>query len=207
VLEEKLYELFREARAKNQPVTRSWFKTYSRSLFQQHYATVLHPLFSFSAGWFQNYLNRYCLSRRRITKHATKTPEDVFTAVLRFVLFIRKVSKPRDEESSGQAGTWNPYISGLLPSSPTFRPMKARRFPLNRVLNMDETPIPFEYLDGYSYEVIGAKTVAAKSDRSGWNKRQATLILYVFADGSFPLKVINRFQAYLLFELTLFRQN
>jgi hypothetical protein len=58
---------------------------------------------------------------------------------------------------------------------------------------MDETFIFFEYFNSYSYEVTGAKTVAAKSDRSGWNKRQATLIFYVFADGSFFLKVINRF--------------
>lgn len=28
-----------------------------------------------------------------------------------------------------------------------------------------------------------AKTVTAKTDRSSWDKRQATLILYIFADG------------------------
>jgi hypothetical protein len=27
--------------------------------------------------------------------------------------------------------------------------------------------------------------VAGKADRSGWNKRQSTLILYIFADGLF----------------------
>ena len=48
---------------------------------------------------------------------------------------------------------------------------------------MDETPIPFEYLDGATYESSGSKTVWVKSTRSGWDKRQASLVLCVFADG------------------------
>jgi len=38
----------------------------------------------------------------------------------------------------------------------------------------------------------GSHTVGGKSDRSGWNKRQATLILYIFADGihRIPPKII-----------------
>jgi hypothetical protein len=32
------------------------------------------------------------------------------------------------------------------------------------------------------------KTVAGKSERSGWDKRQATIILYIMADGSTPFK-------------------
>jgi hypothetical protein len=50
-------------------------------------------------------------------------------------------------------------------------------------LNFDETPIPFEYIDQKTYNIRGAKTVTAKTDCSGWDKRQATLILYIFADG------------------------
>ena len=59
-------------------------------------------------------------------------------------------------------------------------------------LNYDETPIPFEHLDGRMYATKGSHTVGGKSDRSGWNKRQATLILYIFADGihRIPLKII-----------------
>jgi hypothetical protein len=59
-------------------------------------------------------------------------------------------------------------------------------------MNLDEVPIPFEYLDGYSYDLEGAKTVSGKTDRSGWSKRQATLILYIFADGvcRIPPKII-----------------
>jgi hypothetical protein len=34
------------------------------------------------------------------------------------------------------------------------------------------------------------KTVAGKSERSGWDKRQATIILYIMADGSTPFKPV-----------------
>jgi hypothetical protein len=50
-------------------------------------------------------------------------------------------------------------------------------------MNFDETPIPFEYIDKKTYNMKGAKTVTAKTDRSGWDKRQATLVLYIFANG------------------------
>jgi DDE superfamily endonuclease len=50
-------------------------------------------------------------------------------------------------------------------------------------MNFDETPIPFEYIDKKTYNIQGAKTISAKTDRSGWDKRQATLVLYIFADG------------------------
>ncbi|RYO84901.1 hypothetical protein DL766_009945 [Monosporascus sp. MC13-8B] len=48
---------------------------------------------------------------------------------------------------------------------------------------MDETPLPFEYVDGYTYSLKGLRSVTAKSDRSGWDKRQATLVLFIWADG------------------------
>ena len=71
--------------------------------------------------------------------------------------------------------------------------MEPSRFTPSTILNLDETPIPFEYLDGHTYEICGAKTVSGKSDRSGWGKRQATLMLYIFADG------IQRIQPKLIF--------
>ena len=56
-------------------------------------------------------------------------------------------------------------------------------FPLWRIANMDQTPLPFEYLCGRTYACKGDETVWAESIRSGWDKRQATLVLTVFADG------------------------
>jgi hypothetical protein len=50
-------------------------------------------------------------------------------------------------------------------------------------MNFDKILIPFEYIDKKAYNIRGVKTITAKTDRSGWDKRQATLILYIFADG------------------------
>jgi len=55
-------------------------------------------------------------------------------------------------------------------------------------LNIDETPIPFEYLEGRSYDFTGNTTISGKTARSGWDKLQATLILYLFADGKSHIK-------------------
>ena len=49
---------------------------------------------------------------------------------------------------------------------------------------MDQTPIGFEFLSGRTYDFKGAKTVWVKEQRSGWDRRQATLQVCVFADGN-----------------------
>ena len=41
----------------------------------------------------------------------------------------------------------------------------------------------FILTESVTYNMRGAKTVNAKTDRSGWDKWQATLVLYIFADG------------------------
>jgi hypothetical protein len=48
--------------------------------------------------------------------------------------------------------------------------------------------LPFEFLSGYTYDWKGVTTVAGKSDRSGWDKRQATIILHIMANGDTPFK-------------------
>jgi hypothetical protein len=45
---------------------------------------------------------------------------------------------------------------------------------------MDETSIPFEMK---TYDLTGSWTVSAKTDRSEWDKRRATLVLYLNAGG------------------------
>ena len=53
---------------------------------------------------------------------------------------------------------------------------------------MDETPVPFEHTRGSIHDFEGEKTVSGKTDRSGWNKRKATLLLPIFVDGLGRLK-------------------
>lgn len=66
-------------------------------------------------------------------------------------------------------------------------------YDLCNICNLDETPLPFEYLSGRTYNQIGAKTVWVKESRSGWDKRQASLVLCIFADG------VNRIPSIIIF--------
>jgi len=68
------------------------------------------------------------------------------------------------------------------------------RFGLARIANMDQTPLPFEYLTGRTYSHQGDKTIWAKSEKAGWDKRQATLVLIAFADGVGRVKPVIIFR-------------
>jgi hypothetical protein len=50
--------------------------------------------------------------------------------------------------------------------------------------------LPFGFLNGYSYDFKGVHTMAGKFERSGWDKRQITIILYIMADGSTSFKPV-----------------
>lgn len=55
--------------------------------------------------------------------------------------------------------------------------------PDHRICNVDETPLPWQYLMGQTYHLKGARTVWSKSAESGAEKRQCTLFLCIFGDG------------------------
>jgi hypothetical protein len=109
----------------------------------------------------------YCAEKTH--KTSSKLPEDQLSVVNCFLRFIRK-------------------HSGIPTGSP---------YPPSHILNLDETPIPWEYLDGYTYDNKAVHTVAGKALQHGWAKRQATLILYTFADG------VKRIKPKLIFHSTV----
>jgi hypothetical protein len=155
------------------PVSASWIRIKAKQIFKAKYPS--QGDFVFSMGWFNGFQRRWGISRRRITKIATKCPKEYVHIVNEFLKFVRRNSQSR-EVMSIRAITHHEL------SSPP------RRFIKPAILNLDETPIPFEYLDGYTYELKGSKTVAGKSARSGWDKRQATLVVYIWADGEMHIK-------------------
>jgi hypothetical protein len=85
-----------------------------------------------------------------------------------------------------------PYPEALLPkitvelpppgASVVLPEMLGVLFP-GMVCNMDQTPMPFEFLEGRTFAVKGTRHVHLRSTKSGWGRRQATLILTIFADG------------------------
>jgi hypothetical protein len=122
---------------------------------------------------------------------ATKTPEVVAEVTNSFIQFIRRNSRSKDV-----------FASTALRSSPPdgetidyWKQSSLRRFHTNLIINLDETPLPFEFLSGYSYDFKNALTMAGKFECSGWNKRQAIIILYIMADGSTPFKPVIIFHS------------
>lgn len=194
-LETQLFERFLQERREQRAVRISWFRRTSRELYTQLYQT--DQMFGFSRGWFTRFLNRKHLSLRRITKQATKLPEDYPRYSNNFLRYVRRVSQPnyvppsRTEPSfTGQS------LANLLPDGPLdaahATPSLARpslltqalsRFELRDIHNVDETPIPFEYNEGLSFDPKGIPEVTVRTQSSGWSKRQATLIPVISADG------------------------
>lgn len=164
-MEIKLFELFKGRRLENKLIGHTWILNNATKIYKQLYPE--YPLsFTFSRGWLQGWLRRYGLAWRSITRQATKLPADYERYILNFLRYMRRICLIKDSDGS------------------------QIRFPPEMVVNMDETPIPFEYLDGRTYTFKGEKTVNGKTDRNSWTKRQATLILYIFANGQGRMKPV-----------------
>jgi len=165
-MERMLYEEFRERRALGRPVRRGWFRRVSKELFQKAYPGD-SLTFRFSNGWFRRFLNSHQISLRFVTNTASKLPIDFADAIVDWMRFNRRNSQLRGD---------NEMRLGDLPA-------EVGRYRLQNICNMDQTPVHFEYLDGQTYNTLGAKTIWVQSSKSGWDKRQGTIQLTIFADG------------------------
>ena len=94
------------------------------------------------------------------------------TVIQQYLQFIRRNSQLREGEQVRDIG----------------------RYRLGHIYNMDQTPLPFEFLRGRTYEFKGKKTVWVRSLRSSWAKRQATLMITACADGVMRIKPLLIFR-------------
>ena len=102
-----------------------------------------------------------------MTNKASQLPVDYIEALVNWMKFNRRNSQLRPKNLS------------TLPDTPA----EIGRYRLSNICNMDQTPLPFEYLSGRTYNQQGEKTIWVQgSQQSGWEKRQATIQLTVFAD-------------------------
>ena len=62
------------------------------------------------------------------------------------------------------------------------------RFKKSEIGNIDQSPLGFDFMGTTTYADTGSKTVFIKESRSGWDKRQCTLQIGVFADGKMRMK-------------------
>lgn len=181
-MEEALYTKFVEWRKAGKLVQRSWFRRHAFIEFEVlkiSTSNLAYTLpFRFSASWFHGFLSRYRISLRFTTNKAQKIPDDYKIPILKWLWYNRKKLMEGPPAETTLPSDSTATLGGYGPSV---------------MINMDETPLPFEYLSGQTYSFKGEKTTWAKSEKSGWDKRQATLILTVFGDSN------NRLQPIILF--------
>ena len=168
-MEEQIFAQFVERWVEGKVVRQGWFWRLSTRLYKELYPGTTH-LFRFLAGWFNRFLKRYRIAIRFTTNKASKIPEEFQNYILSWLHFNRHNSLQHNSLEK------------------TYLITDVGLFRLSQICNMDEMLILFEFLNGRTYEMKGAKTVWAKQTRWGWDKRQATLILYVFADGRSQIK-------------------
>ena len=168
-MEKVLFEQFRERRAMGRPVRRGWFRRVSKGLIPIHDPGRDPTLFRFSNGWFRSFLRWDQISLRFVTNTASQLPADFAGAILNWLKFNRRNSQTHEQDINwGRSNT-------LVPAVGHYR--------LQNICNLDQTPVPYEYLGGQTYNLIGEMSVWLQSSKSGWEKRKGTTQLTVFADG------------------------
>lgn len=169
--EEKIYGDFMEWRKRRRAINKAWFLRTAKKYFFELYPNevVVNPEdgsktygSKFSSGWFHRFKERWRISWRAKTRIASKTPAEAEPLILNWLRFNRRVSQVRDRESPAEIGRY--YRCDFY--------------------NMDQTPLPFEFLEGKTYEIKGNKTIWVRTIGNGWHKRQATLMIAICADGN-----------------------
>ena len=161
-MERKLYDSFRQRRAEGKVVRRSWFRQNAKRLYAETYSSsnTIVSQFCFSNGWFRGFLSWHRITLRAITNKASQLPVDYIEALVNWMKFNRRNSQ-----------LW-PQTLSTLPDTPA----EIGRYRLSNICNMDQTPLPFEYLSGRTYNQQGEKTIWVQgSQQSVWEKRQATI--------------------------------
>lgn len=186
-LESRLYRLFLDRREQGQAIRTGWFRIHSLAIFRELFPNASYhtcvAVFRFSNGWFQGFIGRYRISLRCITKKAQGIPEDYRQRVVNWLQFNRRNSQLLSTDIYPNPSNW---LETVLCRA-------VGRYDLCNICNFDETPLPFEYLSGQTYNAIGSKTVWVKESKSGWDKRKASLVLCIFADG------VNRIPPMIIF--------
>ena len=162
-LESNLYDKYRQRRDDRKAVRRGWLCREAYKTFADCYPEKDPSEFPFSNGWLAGFLSRHLITLRFTTNKSQRIPEDYLQAILSWLRFNRRNSQVR-EGTRDEEKVVGQYL-------------------LDSICNVDETPLPFEYLDGQTYADKGSHSVQVKASHSGWDKRQATLLLAIFGSG------------------------
>lgn len=188
-MELKLKERFDEARLKGRAISAKWLIRNARQIYSE-----LHPErvirreggmnlylgFRWSPGWLTGFKHRHGVSFRAGTKRAQKAPEELRSTIVSWLQFNRRNTIVTSDSDCGKPRPATVPVVG--------------RYKLSEIANMDQTPLAFEFQKGRTYASTGDRTVTLRTARGGWEKRQATLQVIVFADG------VNRCKPLLIFK-------
>jgi len=144
-------------------VRRGWLKREEYRAFTTCYPERNSTEFHFSDGWLAGFLSRHSITLRFCTNKSQWIPEDYLHLILSCLPF-----------------NWRNSQVGFGTSD---EERVVGRYLLDSICNLDEAPLPFEYLDGQTYADKGCHSVQVKASHSGWDKRQATVLLTVFGSG------------------------
>ena len=169
-MEECLHKEFRELRRKGLKVKAWWFKSRAKKILESTDPNKAES-FKFSDGWFTRFKSRYKISLRRPTNTAQREPSEKEAAIQEFHRQIRQHQFPE---------------SGDGPQE--------EKFQLHQLANVDQTPLPFAFTSGPTYETTNSPSVWVRGASSGLDKRQCTVQLTIFADGKPRIKPLLIFR-------------
>ena len=147
-MERKLYDRFRILRAMGGFVRRGWFRRVSKEIFIETYPTEPLTSFHFSNGWFRGFLSHHHISLRIVTNKSCQLPSDFGEAILNWMRYNGRNSQIRSDDERGLGDV--PATIGL--------------YLLSNIVNMDQTPLPFQYLEGQTYNTIVTGVPCRKMD-------------------------------------------
>ena len=130
--------------------------------------------FRFSDNWFNAFLSRHAITLQFTTNKSQKIADYYLAGILSWMRFNRRNSQLRPGCSDENR------VVG--------------RYLLDSISNLDETPLPLEFLDGQTYPDKGSKSVQVKASHSGWDKGQASLLLAVFGSGKAKVRPLIIFK-------------
>ncbi|KAI8416164.1 hypothetical protein FOFC_03070 [Fusarium oxysporum] len=77
LLEKQLFQEFIQRRAQQEVITTGWFRRRATEIFRESVTDQsLVKLFTFSNGWWIGFKRRFNIIKRRVTKRATRQPEE-----------------------------------------------------------------------------------------------------------------------------------
>lgn len=159
------------------PVRDGWFRWKLIEFRKETYLQLPPHFFVFSRQWFREFLARHRIVLRLVTNIA----QSLLANYKELLLVWLRVNR----DNRILTPLFHPR-SALTP--PCFNLCficndNEGGIPDDRICNVNETPLPWQYLMGQTCHMKGAKTVWSKSEESGAEKRQCTLFLCIFGDG------------------------